>query len=143
MPLGGIFDFDVKSERLVEVLRELENPKIWDNPEEAQALGKERGQLEVIVNTINDLERGLSDAEELLLMAVEEDDEETVETVVDDLAHFEKRVADLEFRRMFSGQMDANNAFLDIQSGSGGTEAQDWASIIERMYLRWGEQQRF
>lgn len=143
MPLGGIFDFDLKSERLVEVLRELENPKIWDNPEEAQALGKERGQLEVIVNTINDLERGLADAEELLLMAVEEDDEDTVETVVEDLKHFEKRVAELEFRRMFSGQMDANNAFLDIQSGSGGTEAQDWASIIERMYLRWGEQKGF
>ena len=133
IPLGGIFDFDIKNERLVEVLRELENPKIWDNPELAQTLGKERGQLEVIVNTINDLERGLADAEELLAMAIEEDDEETVETVIDDLAHFEKRVADLEFRRMFSGEMDPNNAFLDIQSGSGGTEAQDWASIIERM----------
>jgi len=143
MLLGGIFDFDVKSERLVEVLRELENPKIWDNPEQAQALGKERGQLEVVVNTINELDRGLTDAEELLLMAVEEDDEDTVETVIVDLAHFEKQVADLEFRRMFSGQMDANNAFLDIQSGSGGTEAQDWASIIERMYLRWGEAKGF
>ena len=141
--LGGIFDFDAKSERLVEVLRELENPKIWDNPEQAQALGKERGQLETIVNTINDLKRGLSDAEELLLMAVEEEDEETVETVISDLAHLEKRVADLEFRRMFSGEMDANNAFLDIQSGSGGTEAQDWASMIERMYLRWGERSGF
>lgn len=143
MLLGGIFDFDVKNERLVEVLRELENPKIWDNPEQAQALGKERGQLEVVVNTINELDRGLTDAEELLLMAVEEDDEDTVETVIADLAHFEKQVADLEFRRMFSGQMDANNAFLDIQSGSGGTEAQDWASIIERMYLRWGEAKGF
>ena len=69
-------------------------------------------------------------------MAVEEEDDETVDTVVDDLEHFEKRVADLEFRRMFSGEMDANNAFLDIQSGSGGTEAQDWASMIERMALR-------
>lgn len=143
MLLGGIFDFDVKNERLVEVLRELENPKIWDNPEQAQALGKERGQLEVVVNTINELDRGLTDAEELLLMAVEEDDEDTVETVIVDLVHFEKQVADLEFRRMFSGQMDANNAFLDIQSGSGGTEAQDWASIIERMYLRWGEAKGF
>ncbi len=143
MRLGGIFDFDIKSERLVEVLRELENPKIWDKPEEAQALGKERGQLEVIVNTINSLERGLNDAEELLLMAIEEDDEETVDIVVKDLADFEKNVAGLEFRRMFSGQMDANNAFLDIQSGSGGTEAQDWASIIERMYLRWGERKGF
>jgi peptide chain release factor 2 len=141
--LGGIFDFDNKSERLVEVLRELENPKVWDNPEQAQALGKERGQLEIVVNTIRDLEQGMSDAEELLMMAVEENDEATVDTVVDDLANFEKRVADLEFRRMFSGEMDANNAFLDIQSGSGGTEAQDWASMIERMYLRWGESKGF
>ncbi len=141
--LGGIFDFDNKSERLTEVLRELENPKIWDNPEQAQALGKERGQLEAVVNTITELDRGLTDAEELLMMAVEEDDEDTVNTVIDDLDYFEKKVADLEFRRMFSGEMDACNAFLDIQSGSGGTEAQDWASIIERMYLRWGESRGF
>jgi peptide chain release factor 2 len=140
---GGIFDFDTKSERLVEVLRELENPKIWDNPEQAQALGKERGQLETVVNTITELDRGLADAEELLFMAIEENDEETVDTVVADLEHFEHRVADLEFRRMFSGQMDANSAFLDIQSGSGGTEAQDWASILERMFLRWGERKGF
>ncbi len=85
----------------------------------------------------------MADAEELLMMAVEEDDEDTVTTVVDDLADFEKRVADLEFRRMFSGEMDACNAFLDIQSGSGGTEAQDWASMIERMFLRWGERRGF
>jgi peptide chain release factor 2 len=141
--LGGIFDFDNKSERLVEVLRELEDPKIWDKPEQAQGLGKERGQLEVVVNTIRDLEQGMADAEELLQMAVEENDEDTVNTVVADLESFEKRVADLEFRRMFSGEMDANNAFLDIQSGSGGTEAQDWASMIERMYLRWGEAKGF
>lgn len=141
--LGGIFDFESKSERLVEVLRELENPKIWDNPEQAQGLGKERGQLETIVNTILQLDQGLSDAEELLAMAIEEDDSETVDTVVTDLEHLEQKVADLEFRRMFSGQMDANNAFLDIQSGSGGTEAQDWASMIERMYLRWGEARGF
>jgi len=106
-------------------------------------MGKERGQLEAVVNTINELDRGLADAEELLLMAVEEDDEDTVETVVHDLDYFEKKVADLEFRRMFSGEMDACNAFLDIQSGSGGTEAQDWASMIERMYLRWGESRGF
>lgn len=143
MHLGGIFDFDEKSERLIEVMRELENPKIWDTPDQAQALGKERGQLEIIVNTIKDLEQGMTDAEELLLMAVDEEDEETIATVVDDLVHFEKKLADLEFRRMFSGEMDANNAFLDIQSGSGGTEAQDWASMIERMFLRWGERKGF
>jgi peptide chain release factor 2 len=85
----------------------------------------------------------LADAEELLVMAVEEDDEETVDTVAADLEQYEAKVAGLEFQRMFSGEMDANNAFLDIQSGSGGTEAQDWASIIERMYLRWGEAKGF
>jgi peptide chain release factor 2 len=99
--------------------------------------------LETVVNTIKELEQGLADAEELLAMAVDENDEATVDTVVKDLNDFEKRVADLEFRRMFSGEMDPCNAFLDIQSGSGGTEAQDWASMIERMYLRWGEAKGF
>ncbi len=141
--LKDYLDFITKSERLVEVLRELEAPEVWNDPARAQALGKERGLLETIVNTITDLEQGLVDAEELLEMAVEESDEETIETVVDDLQQFEKKVAELEFRRMFSGEMDANNAFLDIQSGSGGTEAQDWASMIERMYLRWGEAKGF
>jgi peptide chain release factor 2 len=121
----------------------LEDPNVWNKPEQAQALGKERGQLELIVNTITELEQGLADAQELLELAVEEDDEETVTTVVKDLNDLEKQVADLEFRRMFAGEMDANNAFLDIQSGSGGTEAQDWASMIERMFLRWGERRGF
>ncbi len=141
--LKDYLDFDIKNERLVEVLRELEDPNVWSDQARAQALGKERGQLETIVNTIVDLEQGLTDAEELLEMAVEEQDEETVETVAEDIERFEKQVAELEFRRMFSGEMDANNAFLDIQSGSGGTEAQDWASMIERMYLRWGEAKGF
>ena len=125
------------------MLRELENPTIWNTPDVAQALGKERGQLEIVVNTINDLAQGLVDAEELLIMAVEEDDEETVNIVVNDLEHFETQVARLEFRRMFSGEMEANTAFLDIQAGSGGTEAQDWASMLERMFLRWGERKGF
>lgn len=96
-----------------------------------------------MVNTINELKEGLADALELLEMAVEESDQETIETVIADLKVFEAKVAGLEFRRMFSGEMDANNAFLDIQSGSGGTEAQDWASMIERMFLRWGERKGF
>ena len=106
-------------------------------------MGKERGQLELVVNGLIELTRGLVDAEELLLMAIEEDDSETVDIVANDVNAYEKHVADLEFRRMFSGKMDANNAFLDIQSGSGGTEAQDWASMIERMFLRWGERRGF
>ena len=141
--LKDYLDFINKSERLVEVLRELEDPDVWSDQARAQALGKERGQLETIVNTIIDLETGLADAEELLEMAVEEADEETIDTVVEDLQNFERKVAELEFRRMFSGEMDANNAFLDIQSGSGGTEAQDWAEMLMRMYLKWGEAKGF
>jgi peptide chain release factor 2 len=141
--LKSYLDYEGKSERLVEVLRELEDPEVWNKPEQAQALGKERAMLEGIVHTLRDLDQGLNDAEELLAMAVEEDDADTVEIVAGDLQGFEQQVAGLEFQRMFSGEMDANNAFLDIQSGSGGTEAQDWASIIERMYLRWGEAKGF
>ncbi|WP_373280622.1 PCRF domain-containing protein [Methylomonas koyamae] len=83
--LKNYLDFDSKSERLVEVLRELEDPAIWNKPEQAQAMGKERAMLEGIVNTIKDLEQGLNDAEELLAMAVEENDEDTVDTVAADL----------------------------------------------------------
>jgi len=121
----------------------LERPNIWNNPVEAQALGKERCLLENIVHTINELKEGLLEAAEILEMAAEEADEEIVNAVVNDVARFEKQVQGLEFRRMFSGEMDVNNAFLDIQSGSGGTEAQDWAAMIERMFLRWGERKGF
>ncbi|QSA97629.1 peptide chain release factor 2 [Methylococcus sp. EFPC2] len=141
--LRGYLDFETKQERLTEVLRELEDPKIWDKPEQAQALGKERGQLEQVVNTLLDLDRGVADAEELLEMAVAEEDEATVDQVARDLESYERDVAALEFRRMFSGEMDPNNAFVDIQAGSGGTEAQDWAEMLLRMYLRWGERKGF
>ncbi|MDV3240726.1 MULTISPECIES: peptide chain release factor 2 [Methylocaldum] len=141
--LRGYLDFDTKRERLDEVLKELEDPKIWDDPERAQNLGRERTQLESVVNNLVSIEQGVNDAEELLELAVEEDDEATVDTVAADLERFEKLVADLEFRRMFAGEMDPNNAFLDIQAGSGGTEAQDWAEMLERMYLRWGERRGF
>jgi peptide chain release factor 2 len=106
-------------------------------------LGKERASLELVVKTIDDMGSGLSDANEMLLMAQEEDDEVVLESITEDLEGFEKRLAELEFRRMFSGEMDANNTFLDIQSGSGGTEAQDWADMLLRMYLRWGEHHGF
>lgn len=140
---GGIFDFEAKQERLEEVLRELEQPDIWNNPEAAQALGQQRTQLEAIVHTLSSLSNGLDDALDLLQMGAEEDDQDTVDSVSADIDEFEKQVAELEFRRMFSGEMDQNNAFMDIQSGSGGTEAQDWAEMILRMYLRWGEAHGF
>jgi peptide chain release factor 2 len=141
--LGGIFDYDSKSERLIEVRRELEDPNIWNNPERAQELGRERARLEEEVETVDSLESGLTDAAELLELAKEEGDTDTVSAVADDLSKFETQLAQLEFRRMFSGEMDAANAFLDIQSGSGGTEAQDWANMLLRMYLRWGERSGF
>lgn len=141
--LGGIFDVEVKAERLTEVLRELEDPDVWNKPDLAQALGRERGLLESVVNTIQVLEQILSDSAELLPMAVEENDAESVDTIAEELEDCAKQVAELEFRRMFSGEMDANNAFVDIQAGSGGTEAQDWAEMLLRMYLRWGERKGF
>ena len=143
MPLGGIFDYDTKVEQLEEVSRELEDPEVWNNPDRAQELGKLRAQYEAVVETIQSTEQGVSEAIELLELAEMEDDESTVNSVIEDLAGLEQKVAKLEFRRMFSGEMDANNAFLDIQSGSGGTEAQDWAEMILRMYLRWGEDKGF
>ncbi|MEW8015372.1 MAG: peptide chain release factor 2 [Candidatus Sedimenticola endophacoides] len=137
--LRGYLDYAEKKERLIEVLRELEDPRVWNEPERAQALGRERALLEGVVLSIEQLDKGLADASDLLEMAVEEGDAETVDAVVDDLQGYEARVAELEFRRMFSGEMDPSNAFLDIQAGSGGTEAQDWAEMLLRMYLRWGE----
>ncbi len=116
---------------------------MWNEPERAQALGQERAALERVVITIDQLTSGLDDAGQLLGMAVEEDDQATVDEVVSDLQKFEQTLAELEFRRMFSGDMDANNAYLDIQSGAGGTEAQDWAEMILRMYLRWAETHEF
>ncbi len=116
---------------------------MWNNQERAQALGKERSQLEQVVKTITDLDTSLADAEELLEIASEEDDTDTVSEVESDLADLEKRLETLEFRRMFSGEMDPSNAFVDIQAGSGGTEAQDWADMLLRMYLRWGERSGF
>jgi peptide chain release factor 2 len=127
----------------MEVSRELEDPGVWNNQERAQALGRERARLEEVVQTLVDVGSSLEDAEALLMMAAEEGDNDTVEAVTGDLAELEKRVSDLEFRRMFSGEMDEKNAFLDIQAGSGGTEAQDWAEMLLRMYLRWAERRGF
>ncbi len=127
----------------MEVSRELEDPNIWNNPEKAQALGRERAQLEQAVNVLTDLQSGLTESEELLELAAAENDSGTVDAVVADLDKLENALEQLEFRRMFSGEMDPNNAFLDVQAGSGGTEAQDWAEMLLRMYLRWGEQHGF
>jgi len=133
----------VKSTRLAEVAKELEDPKIWDNPQRAQELGKEKKQLEDVVVALSDLDTGLGDSAELFELARAENDDATVEAVASDVADLEKDVEGLEFRRMFSNPMDPASCFVDIQAGSGGTEAQDWAAMLLRMYLRYCERRGY
>jgi peptide chain release factor 2 len=137
--LGGIFDYAGKKDRLEEVNRELENPDIWSDPATAQALGRERSVLEGIVMTLEKVDNSLDENADLLEMAAEENDRETLDAVTTDLGRIKADVEHLEFQRMFSGEMDDRPCYLDIQSGSGGTEAQDWAEMLLRMYLRWAE----
>lgn len=143
MMFGGIFDIENKHERLLEVQRELEDPTIWNNPEKAQSLGRERAQLDEVVGSIRVIESGLADSADLFELAVQEDDSHTADEVAKELDKITKVIEQLEFQRMFSGEMDANSAYVDVQSGSGGTEAQDWANMLLRMYLRWGERHGF
>ncbi|MDP3516644.1 MAG: peptide chain release factor 2 [Pseudohongiella sp.] len=141
--LRGYLDYDTKKERLTEVELELGESAIWDKPEVAQELGRERVNLERVVKTIERMNGGLNDCRELLQLAQDEDDEALLGEVSIELDGLEAALKELEFRRMFSGKMDPNSAYLDIQAGSGGTEAQDWAQMLMRMYLRWGEAKGF
>lgn len=136
---GGIFDFALKRERLEEVERELADPSVWDNPDQAQKLGKERATLEQVVNVLSGLDSELSDYRELAEFAAEEQDTSGIDEIDQALDTLDDRLAELEFRRMFQGEMDPANAYVEIQAGSGGTEAQDWADMLLRMYLKWAE----
>lgn len=140
---GGIFDVDTKIERLEELNLELENPALWNDPVQATKISKEKSQLDNIVGVITALNDKLEDARAMLELAVEAEDESLLADVQAELNEADEKVADLEFKRMFSGEMDANDCFVDIQSGSGGTEAQDWAEMLLRMYLRWAESKGF
>ena len=121
----------------------LENPAIWDEPEQATILGQERARLEQLVNGLEQLQTDISDCVELLELAALEEDAQTLDEIAREANDIDSRLEKMEFRRMFSGEADLNNAFIDIQSGSGGTEAQDWAAMLLRMYLRWGESQGY
>ena len=140
---GGIFDFEGKRNRLTEVVQLAEDPAIWNDAKRAQDLGRERKQLESVVATLEKLDQDLRDARDLFAMARAENDDAALNAIAADIAGMEKVVAGMEFRRMFSNPMDPNNCFLDIQSGSGGTEAQDWASMLERMYLKFCDRRGF
>ncbi|UEO01378.1 peptide chain release factor 2 [Acidiferrobacter thiooxydans] len=138
-----MFDIDAREERLAEVERELLDQQVWADKVRAQELGRERARLAETVGAIRALEAGLGEATELFAMARAEGDRATEEAIAGDVAGLRTRLETLEFQRMFPGEMDPANAFLDIQSGSGGTEAQDWAEMLLRMYLRYGERRGF
>jgi len=139
MRSGGTFDYEVKKQRLEEVNRELENPTVWSDPEKAQSLGRERAQLDRIVTSLDSLAKRLADSGEVLQLVIEENDQELLNSVETDIDAMREEIEELEFQRMFSGEMDDRPCYLDIQAGSGGTEAQDWAEMLLRMYLRWTE----
>ncbi len=140
---GGIFDYDHKRERLTLLNQEMEDPKIWDDAKRAQDLGREKKSLEAIVLVLEEVDAGLADCRELFDMGKEENDDDTLHAVEADAGNLEQKVAALEFRRMFNNPQDPNPCFLEIQAGAGGTEAQDWASMLLRMYVRYGERKGF
>ncbi len=140
---GGIFDFDAQSQRLTAVAHDLEDPQVWADPKRAQELGKEKKQLENVVGTLSGLGQNLKDAGELFELARGEGDDDTLRALQTDVRELESTVAAMEFRRMFSNPMDPNPCFIDIQAGSGGTEAQDWAAMLLRMYLRYCERKGY
>lgn len=140
---GAIFDYAAKAERLHVVNAELEDPDIWNDPKRAQDLGREKKNLEGVVLALDELRAGLTDAQELYELAEADDDDATLQAIESDLEHLRERLEALEFRRMFSNPADPLNCFIDVQAGAGGTEAQDWASMLLRQYLRYCERKGF
>ncbi len=140
---GGIFDYDVKAERLHVVNAELEDPGVWNDPKRAQELGREKKSIEDVVTTLTSLAQSIIDAQELFELAASDADDETLQAIEADAEQFQTTLEGMEFRRMFSNPADPLNCFLDIQAGAGGTEAQDWASMLLRQYLRYAERKGF
>ncbi|MFB9290094.1 peptide chain release factor 2 [Pseudoduganella plicata] len=141
--LRRYLDFDKKSEKLEQLNAELEDAAVWNDPKKAQEMGREKKALEAIVDTLTKAQSDLADMAELFEMGKEEGDDETLESVIGDTAEIQKVIEGLEFRRMFNNPMDPNNCFIDIQAGAGGTEAQDWASMLLRQYVRYCERKGF
>ncbi|MDC2964448.1 peptide chain release factor 2 [Gammaproteobacteria bacterium] len=141
--LRGHLDLGAKKERLKEIEIELADSSIWNAPDYAQKLGKERASLEAVIDDIEKIQRDIEDTSELLDLAKAENDSNILDEVHLEVREISKALESLEFRKMFSGKVDNSSAYLDIQAGSGGTEAQDWAEMLMRMYLRWGESRGF
>ncbi|MFW0094655.1 MAG: peptide chain release factor 2 [Coxiella endosymbiont of Haemaphysalis qinghaiensis] len=141
--LRRYLDLDVRKTRLLEIQRELENPALWKNPEKAQSLNREQSELETLVQRYGELEQEINDALELVNLLKEEKEVDLCKELTNEVQYSESRIREMEFQWMFSGEMDSRSAYLDIQAGSGGTEAQDWAEMLLRMYLRWGGKHQF
>ena len=141
--LGGTFDLGTKIERLKEIEMELADSSVWNDPDYAQKLGKERASLEIVIGNVEKVLKDTEDASELLDLAKAENDSNIVDEVHLEVKDISRALESLEFRKMFSGKVDNSSAYVDIQAGSGGTEAQDWAEMLMRMYLRWGESRGF
>ena len=136
-------DYDGKKDRLEEVVGLSEDPELWNDPKRAQEIGKERKVLEGIVLTLDNIAGGIDDNRLLIDMALEEGDEDSFAAIEEDVAELEKQMAELEFKRMFNQPADVNNCCIDITAGAGGTEAEDWAGMLLRMYVRYGERKGF
>ncbi|HYC38564.1 MAG TPA: peptide chain release factor 2 [Usitatibacter sp.] len=141
--LRRYLDYDAKKSRLIEVSRALEDPGVWNDAKKAQDLGKERSALETTVGTVEKIDAGLKDSAELFGLAKAEGDDDTLLAVESDVEESRKLVESLEFQRMFNDPMDPNNCFLDLNAGQGGTEAQDWVSMLLRMYLKYCDKKGF
>ncbi|SFN12825.1 peptide chain release factor 2 [Formivibrio citricus] len=141
--LRRYLDYPGKRDRLEEVVRLSESPEIWNDPKKAQEIGRERKSLEDVVLVLDRVGTEIADALELFAMAKEEADVDTLTAINEDVTRVEGEISALEFRRMFNNPMDSNNCFIDIQSGAGGTEAQDWAGMLLRMYVRYAERKGF
>ena len=143
MRLGGTFDVDNKEKEIIEIENQLLDKEIWSDIEKSAGLNKRKTFLEKSLTTYKDSLNKLTDNNLLLDMALEEDDQITIKQISEDILEIKPSIENLEFTKMFSGKMDESNAFVDIQSGSGGTEAQDWADMLLRMYLKWAESKGF
>jgi len=143
MRLGGTFDVDNKEKEIIEIENQLLDKEIWSDIEKSAGLNKRKTFLEKSLTTYKDSLNKLTDNKLLLDMALEEDDQTTIKQINEEILEIKPSIENLEFTKMFSGKMDESNAFVDIQSGSGGTEAQDWADMLLRMYLKWAESKGF
>ncbi|TLS66288.1 peptide chain release factor 2 [Mariprofundus erugo] len=141
--LRGHFDVEAREEELRELNARIEDPALWEKPEEAQKLMQDRTRLERTLKNYGDSTTALEEALMLFEMGADEGDQATQVEAVETLDAVQKEIEAMELARMLGGETDAESAFLDINAGSGGTEAQDWAEMLLRMYLRWAERKGF